>query len=170
MVIGRGDIATAIKDKDGYIYYVNGVSNRIPITENTACREVTEVNNISSTIRSEMFVYVSTLSVYYSSTDYTKHKTRMESLIKKNFENYAILRIGNITWGDNPNTIINNLGFKIANKQHYEVRDEYRYILKRDEFRHWVGLIPRYGKHEMNITSTRHKVKDIVKMIKDGKL
>lgn len=167
MIIGRGDIATAIKDREGYTFYVNGVSNRTPITDVTASNEVV---GVSACDKECMFVYVSTLSIYYSNSEYTRHKVMMENLIRKNFDNYAIIRIGNIKWGDNPNTLLNNLSFKIHNGQTFRTLDEYRYLIDREEFQHWLSMIPRYGKHEMNITGQRYKVKEIVKMIKDGRI
>lgn len=167
MVIGRGDIASAIQDRDGFTFYVNGVSNRLPLTEDSTEKEWQQVSTCTDT---SMFVYISTLSIYYSDSDYTTHKKRMEVLIKEKFKNYCIFRIGNIRWGDNPNTILNNLGYKIHHKQQFEIRDECRYLIDREEFRHWISMIPTKGKHEMNVTGQRYKVKEIVKLIKDGKL
>lgn len=166
-IIGRGDIATAIKDKEGFTYYCNGVSNRYPLTDTTAANEIIEV---SKQDKNDMFVYISTLSVYYSASAYTLHKVMVEELIRKNFNNYCIIRIGNITWGDNPNTLINFLGQKINKKEKIKTHDTWRYLVDREEFQHWVGMIPRFGKHEMNITGKRYKVKKIVEMIKSGKI
>ena len=168
MISGRGDIATAIQDKDGYLFYVNGISNRLPTTQEAKAKEEDEVLSHCKTLK--MFVYISTLSIYYSDSEYTKHKIRMEGLIKTNFRYYCIFRIGNIKWGDNPNTILNNLGYKIHHKHKIEIKDEYRYLIDREEFRHWISMIPSSGKHEMNCTGNRLKVKEIVSMIKDGKL
>lgn len=80
----------------------------------------------------------------------------MESTIKKEFPHYTIVRIGNITWGTNPHTLINYL------KAHpeAEIRDEYRYIVDKEEFLHWVGLIPNWS-CELNITGRKLKVKEI---------
>lgn len=170
-IIGRGDISTAIIPKEGYTYFVTGVSNRLPVTEQACKEEHDKIYHTHSTMsHGDMFVYVSTLSIYYSASEYTLHKVKTEKIIKETFDNYAIVRIGNITWGDNPNTLLNNLGFKIVNKKPYTILDQYRYIIDREEFRHWLGMIPRYGKHEMNITGKRYKVKQIVQLIKDGKL
>ena len=98
------------------------------------------------------------------------YKKLIESFIKEHCDNYCILRIGNITWGDNPNTIINFLSHKIKNNLPYEVKDEYRYLIDQHELNHWINLIPYSGKHEMNITGRRVKVKDIVEMIKNGSI
>jgi len=164
---GRGDIASVITDKDGYIFYCNGVSNRLPLTKDAMAKEVTEV---SSTPKDSMFVYISTLSIYYSNSEYTQHKMRMEAIIQKNFPNYCIFRIGNIKWGDNPNTLINKLGSDIYHKRPLQIKDEYRYIIDKEEFRHWISMIPQTGKHEMNVTGQRFKVRTIVEQIKNFKL
>ena len=82
----------------------------------------------------------------------------MEKLIKGLFPKYTIVRIGNITFGDNPHTLINYL------KAHpeAEIKDEYRYIVDKDEFLYWVNLIPSWS-CEMSIPGRRMKIKDIVK-------
>ena len=104
-----------------------------------------------------MFVYISTLSIYYSFSDYTKHKKNMEQIVKEHFNNYCILRIGNIIWGDNPNTLINHL-----KKDSSRILKAYRYLIDEEELNHRVGMIPRSGKHEMNITGTRQTINEIV--------
>lgn len=81
----------------------------------------------------------------------------MEKAVK-NFPQYTIIRLGNITWGDNPNTLINYLKINPT----AEVRDVYRYVVEKDEFLHWINLIPNFN-CEMNIPGKRMKVKDIVK-------
>jgi hypothetical protein len=147
MVIGRGDIAKVIKDREGFIFYASGNSNRHPFKKSIV-REFPPDN---------MFVYFSTLSIYYSDSEYTKHKLEEEAEIKAKGRNYCIIRIGNITWGDNPNTLLNYL------KAHPEAerQDTFRYLIDQDELNHWLGMIPRYGKHEMNITGKRVNVKDL---------
>lgn len=156
MIIGSGDIAKAIQDREGFIFYASGNSNRHPIKP---CESDKEVG------LDEMFVYFSTLSIYYSDSEYTKHKIEEEQEIKRKLVNYCIVRIGNITWGDNPNTIINHL-----RKDQSRIDDTYRYLIDQDELNHWLQLIPRYGKHEFNITGRRMKVSEIVKEINDGRL
>ena len=86
----------------------------------------------------------------------------MEGLVKKTFKHYTIVRIGNISWGSNPNTLINFLRNKIKNKQPYEVRSVYRYVVDKDEFLYWIKMIPDWN-DTMNIMGRRLLVKDIVK-------
>lgn len=101
-------------------------------------------------------VYFGTLAMFYSDTRYTRHKREMENLIKLNFPNYTIVRIGNISWGNNPRTLINYL------KSHPDakLRDEYRYIVDKEEFLYWINAIPDWS-CEMNIPGKRLKVKDV---------
>jgi len=165
MIYGRGDISKAITDKEGFTFFCCGASNRIPITDREREREMFR---IWSTPKDSMFVYISTLSIYYSDSPYTKHKINMENLVRARFENYCIFRIGNITWGDNPNTLINFLTDKIKNNLPFEIQDTYRYLIEKDEFQHWINLIPSKGKHEMNCTGKRMKVEQIVERIKDN--
>lgn len=163
MVIGRGDIGKVIEDREGFIFYCNGISNRYPITEELKEKEEDEILTHARTLK--MFVYISTLSIYYAANKYTEHKKRMEHLIETNFRNFCIFRIGNITWGTNPNTLINHL-----KKDSTFVADTYRYLLDKEELNHWIGLIPQGGKEYMNVTGKRLKVKEIVESIKQGKL
>lgn len=166
-VIGRGDIASPLTDKTGYTYFCCGPSNRTPITDRARHDELYKIWNAP---RQDMFVYVSTLSIYYSDSEYTKHKIAMEGLVKRLFDNYCILRIGNITWGSNENTLINYFKAKIKADEPIEVQDTYRYLVSKEELNHWVGLIPPTGKYEMNVTGTRNKVAEIVEMIKEERL
>ena len=85
----------------------------------------------------------------------------MEDLIKINFKAHTIIRLGNITWGTNPNTFMNFFKNAIKNNEPFTVKDEYRYLIDKDEFMHWIGLIPDFST-EMNITGRRVKIIDVV--------
>jgi len=167
-IIGQGDISKALTDKAGYAYFCCGASNRTPLNDRDREREIFR---IWSQPKDSMFVYFSTLSIYYSESKYTKHKIDMENLVKARFENYCIFRIGNITWGDNPNTLINFFRDKIEKREPVEIiKDTYRYLISMDEFQHWVEMIPAIGKHEMNVTGKRLKVAEIFNAIKEESL
>lgn len=166
MIIGNGDIASVLQDKDGFCFFASGVSNSQEIRVDQYEREVLLLANQN---RNQHLVYFSSLAIFYSDTRYTRHKRHMENLVKRFFSSYTIIRLGNITWGNNPNTIINNLKAKIKNAEPFEVKDEYRYLVDQEEFLHWVSLIPSWN-CELNITGRRVKVADIVKEIKEGKL
>lgn len=160
MIVGNGDIAKALKevDRDELLFFASGVSNSQETRESEYLREADLLNR--QDIRDHI-VYFSSLSVFYNDNRYTRHKLQIESIIKKRFDRYTIVRLGNITWGDNPHTIINFIRSKIKNNEAFEVKNEYRYIIDKEEFLHWMSLIPKWN-CEMNLTGNRMKVKDIV--------
>jgi|SRR3990167_1828864 len=154
MLIGDGDIASVLPDNDGLLYFASGVSNSKEIRENQYEREI---NMLLQQPRHAHIVYFSSLAIFYSDSRYAQHKWQMESLVKLEFPHYTIIRLGNITWGKNPHTLINYL------KKHpkAEIQDVYRYICDKDEFLHWIKLIPTFN-CEINVPGKRLKVKEIV--------
>lgn len=159
MIVGNGDIASVLTDREEIIYFASGVSNSSEARESEYQREM---KLLISLPQYSHVVYFSSLSVFYSNTRYTIHKRRMEDLVKSYFFPSTILRIGNIAWGTNPHTLINFISNKIRTREPFEVQDVYRYVLEKDEFLHWIDLIPEWS-CEMNIIGRRMKVKDIVK-------
>lgn len=153
MIVGNGDIASALKDRPGFIWFASGVSNSQETRESEYEREI---ELLSLQDMGEHLVYFSSLSLFYGSSRYVDHKWQMETLVKAWFPKYTIVRLGNISWGTNPNTLINYL------KAHpkAEIRDEWRYIVDKDEFLHWMGLIPDWN-CEINIPGRRMKVKKV---------
>ena len=163
MIVGNGDIAKVLQplDRDDVIFFASGVSNSQETRDEEFEREF---RLLMSQSRFKHLVYFSTLSIFHSNTPYTEHKKRMESAVKSAFDYYTIVRIGNITWGDNPNTFLNYIKSKIENNEPYEIKDEYRYLVDKEEFLYWVGMIPFFAidQYEMNITGDRLKVADAI--------
>lgn len=157
MIIGHGDIASMLRDKEGITYFASGVSNSGEERESEYQREV---SLLMEQAKGTHLVYFSSLSVFYSNNRYAAHKRYMEELVRKHFNPYTIIRLGNITWGNNPHTLINFIKNKLLSGEPYEIKDVYRYIINEDEFLHWVSLIPPWS-CEMNITGRMMKVKDI---------
>lgn len=155
MVIGNGDIASVLPESD-LLFFASGVSNSQCEDEAQYRREV---DLLLGQPRDAHIVYFGSLAVFYSDTRYTRHKLDMEATVRENFPHYTIMRIGNITWGDNPHTLINYFN----DHPNAVPRDEERYVIDKDEFLHWIGQIPDWN-CEMNITGKRMKVKEI----KDG--
>jgi hypothetical protein len=153
MVIGSGDIASVLPDRKDLKFFASGVSNS---QEKRTSEFMRELDLLALQSRDVHIVYFSTLSVFYADTPYTQHKRKMEMVIKAGFPKYTIIRIGNISWGKNPHTLINYL------KAHpeAELRDEYRYVISKDEFLHWINLIPDWS-CEMNCPGRMMKVKEI---------
>lgn len=161
MIVGNGDIASALRevDRDDTVFFASGVSNSAETRESEFQRETDLLLKFQDDDR--RLVYFSSLCVFYADTLYARHKKHMERMVK-HIPMHTIIRLGNITWGDNPYTIINFFRNKIRNKEIITIRDEYRYIIDKDEFVHWIKMIPQWN-CEMNITGNRMKISDIVK-------
>jgi len=158
MIEGRGDIASAIIDRDDLLFFARGVSNSQETRESEYQREK---DTLLKQDKSQHLVYFGSLCIFYSQTRYAQHKLEMEGLVKENFGRYTIVRLGNIDWGENPNTIINYFRARKQAGQPLEVRDEYRYIVNKEEFRYWLDIIPEFN-CEMNVPGRRMKVREIV--------
>lgn len=169
-IIGRGSIASVIDDRDGFIFFACGESNRFEFTQDRADKELLRFCRYLFT--DKMLVYFSGLNIYYKDAikrnDYTEHKLRMEAFVKKQ-DSYCIIRLGSITWGDNPNTLLNALKRQIELNPDYEGESVYRYLNTKEEIKHWCNMIPEIGKHEMNITGRLVWVPDLVKELKSLK-
>lgn len=163
MIIGHGDIATALRDidRDDRIYFVSGVSNSRETRESEFRRERNMFADVVYDDRGTHVVYVSSLAVFYSNTPYAEHKKTMEWLVKKRAQRHTIIRVGNITWGSNPNTLINYLRGQKERGERLDIQDAQRYVIDKDEFLYWVGMIPDWN-CEMNITGKRMTVAEIV--------
>ena len=153
MIVGHGDLASVMPKKSDLLFFASGVSNSQETRESEYQREIDLLLTQNKTLH---IVYFSSLAIFYSNTRYARHKRYMESLIKKWFPLYTIIRLGNITFGKNPHTLINYL------KTHpeAEIRDEYRYVCSKNELLHWINLIPKWS-CEITITGERLKVKEI---------
>src|SRR4030042_1919037 len=118
MILGHGDIASVLTDREGMIFFASGVSNSSEMRESEYQREI---DLLLRQDKNKRLVYFGSLSIFYSDTRYARHKKQMEDLVKNNFEFYTIIRMGNISWGNNPHTLINFLKNKIKNCEQFEV-------------------------------------------------
>lgn len=152
-IVGDGDIAKVLPKDPDLLFFASGVSNSQCDDEREYQREIDLLYRQPDDAH---IVYFSSLAVFYSDTRYARHKRLMETIIKEHFAKYTIIRIGNIDWGTNPHTLINYL------KAHpeAEIREEYRYIVDKKEFLHWISLIPDWSV-EMNIPGRMLKVKEV---------
>lgn len=158
MIIGHGDIASVLPDKKNRLFFASGVSNSQEKRESEYTREK---KLLLKQDRKSHLVYFSTLAVLYGKNRYVQHKKEMESLVKQEFPEHTIMRLGNITWGTNPHTLINYFRLQLKRGKPIKIQDTYRYIIDKDEFLHWIGMIPDWS-CEMNITGRRMKIKEIV--------
>ena len=164
MIIGHGDISSILNDRLGVIFFASGVSDSSCMDEKQFERErdlFMELFLKYGHLNQSLF-YFSSLSVYFKNTAYTRHKLKMEQLVKNSFPNYTIIRIGNITWGKNPKTFINYFRHKIENDLPYTVLDEYRYLISQKELLSITDNFPDKGRHEISVTGRIVKVQDVV--------
>ena len=157
-IIGNGDIASVLKniDKD-FLFFASGVSNSKETRESEYKREK---DLLLEQDIDKRIVYFSSIGVLDGKSRYYDHKREMEMLVKMCFPKYCIVRLGNISWGNNPNTLINYFKNRVEAGKHFEIQDTYRYIIDEDEFLYWINLIPDFNV-EMNIPGKRMKVKDV---------
>jgi len=153
VIIGSGDLASVLPDRDDLLFFASGVSNSQCTDESEYQREV---DLLLEQPRDAHIVYFSSLAIFFSVSRYAQHKRDMEAMVKANFPLHTIVRLGNIDWGSNPHTLINYL------KAHpnAEIKNEWRYIVDKDEFLYWINRIPDWS-CEMNIVGRRLKVQEI---------
>ena len=168
MIVGNGDIASVLKevDRKDYIFFASGVSNS---QEKRKSEYKRELDLLLKQDKSKHLIYFSSLAIFYSDTPYTRHKRLMEKTISVLWDHYTIIRLGNITWGVNPHTIINFMKVKIVMGEKFPIRNVYRYVVSKEDFLHWINLIPDWN-CEMNIPGERMSVKEIYAKINSHEL
>lgn len=72
MIIGHGDIASVLKDREGFIFFASGVSNSGETRESEYKREE---DLLLKQNKNKHLVYFGSLSIFYNPhTRYTRHK------------------------------------------------------------------------------------------------
>ena len=163
MIVGKGDIASVLNDREGTIFFASGVSNSNETNDSEFMREIELLDKQD---RTKCLFYFSSISVddnqKVGGNKYLQHKLRMETLIKSNFENYNIIRIGNITWGSNPNTFINYIKNKIKNGEPVEIKDEYKYMIDKEQLVLLTNNLPLIGQNQISVFGRMAKVAELV--------
>jgi hypothetical protein len=161
MIVGRGDIASVLNDRDGAIFFVSGVSNSNETRESEFMREIELLDKQDKT---KCLFYLSSIAVddMSKNSQYLQHKRKMELLIKSNFENYNIIRIGNITWGNNPNTFINYIKNKKNKGEPVEIKDEYKYVIDKEQLVLLTDNLPLTGQNTICVFGRMAKVAELV--------
>lgn len=165
MIIGHGDIGSVLKDREGALFFASGISNSNYVGEAEFARERDTFIDNANTARSQGIkccFYFSTMSIVHKNTRYTRHKELMERLVRYSFENYNIIRIGNIDWGTNPNTFINFIRNKKAKGEPVEIRDEWKYLISKEQLLLLTDNLPLTGKNEISVFGECKKVSDCI--------
>lgn len=168
-IIGHGAIAEALEGIDKpFLFFASGVANSRETRESEFDRERWLLMDQP---KDKHIVYFSSLcTIFDPDTRYSMHKMEMEDLIRNYWDSWTIVRIGNITWGHNPNQLVPFIREKVAKGEQFPIYDEYRHILDKDEFRYWVNLIPKDRNIELTMTGRRMKIDKIVEEIVEGKI
>lgn len=167
MILGTGNIASVLKDRADILFFASGISDS---SETRPSEFDRERQLLLAQDKNKHLVYFSSLSIYRDSNPYNEHKKKMERIVKANFNSYTIIRIEIISWGRNETTIHNVFRRKLGAGEPIEIRDTFRYIVNKDEFLYWLSLIPVGECSEMNIPGIRYSIKEILEMVKIGKL
>lgn len=158
MIIGHGDIAQVLTDREGAIFFASGVSNSQCTDESQYQREKDLLKVFHNSYLS--LFYFSSICVNMSDTRYSKHKLEMEELVRENFKNYNIIRLGNIIWGENPHTFINYLRREISYGHLVTIKDEWKYLVSKENLLLMTNNLPLKGQNEISIFGEMRKVKD----------
>jgi hypothetical protein len=162
MIIGNGDIAKILKDREGAIFFASGVSNSNETREEAYQREK---DLLLTQDKTKCLFYFSSISIdesEKSNNRYIRHKKEMEQLIDTLYQNYNIIRIGNINWGDNPHTFINYIKNKLKLNQPVTIRDEYKFVIDEKTLLLITNSLPLVGKNRINVFSKMGKVIDLI--------
>ena len=115
-------------------------------------------------------VYFSSLSIYYANTAYAAHKADMERIIKFDFPSYTIVRLGNITWGGNPHTVIGYLRQCVREDVLPVIHDACRIVIDLDRFKELLLNVTRLTPYEVNASGDRISIREMYDRIKKGDL
>lgn len=159
-IVGNGDIANILIDREHALFFASGVSNSNCNDEYEFKREHDLLYSLKD--KKLCCFYFSSISVFDRMSPYLLHKLEMEDYVKRWFECYNIIRIGNINFGVNPNTFINFIRNKIAKGEDVEIKDEYRYVISKEQLQLITSILPLDGKNEICVFGNKAKVKDLI--------
>ena len=162
MIVGKGDIASILNDREGAIFFASGVSKSTETNESEFWREIELLNKQDKT---KCLFYFSSITLDDMSkigNQYLAHKRKMELIVKSNFKNYNIIRIGNISWGSNPNTFINYIQNKIKNGEPVEIKDEFKYLIDKEQLLLLTDNLPLVGQNTISVFGRMAKVNELI--------
>jgi hypothetical protein len=162
MIVGKGDIASILNDREGAIFFASGVSKSTETNESEFWREIELLDKQDKTKCLFYFSSITLDDVSKIGNQYLAHKRRMELLVKSNFENYNIIRIGNISWGSNPNTFINYIKNKIKNGEPVEIKDEFKYLIDKEQLLLLTDNLPLVGQNTISVFGRMAKVNELI--------
>ena len=162
MIVGKGDIAGIINDREGAIFFVSGVSNSRETRQEEFQREVDLLLTMDTSL---CLFYFSSINIDRKDLRenlYLKHKLKMENLIKARFRFYNIIRVGNISWGSNPNTFINYIRNAINEGKDVEIKHEYKFVIDMEQVQLLTDFLPLNGRNQISVFGRMGVVRDFI--------
>lgn len=159
MIIGRGNIARCLTDRDGAIFFATGVSNSRSEDEQEFQREKDMLYLFGPT---KCLFYFSSIGVNFTSNHYFRHKKDMEEIVRTFFPKHVILRIGNLIGDTNPNTFINYINSRRAEGLSVDIKDEYRYMIDGATLNMLCQTLPLDQKIELTVATRIAKVRELI--------
>ena len=159
MIVGSGNIAKCLTDREGAIFFASGVSD-------SRCEDPKEFEreyNLLQTMQPDhCLFYFTSISAIDGTKNYHKHKRLMEKMVRRWFPNYVILRIGNLIGDTNPNTFINYIKNRQAQGLSVEIRDEVKFMIDGQTLNTLCQTLPLNQKIELTVATKIAKVKDLL--------
>lgn len=141
MVVGHGDIASAIIDRPDLLFFASGVSNS---GETRVSEFARELSLLKAQEGPAHLVYFSSMCVFYADTPYADHKRNMEEEVKEMFYSSTIVRLGTITWGVNHRLLINHLRARHLLGLPLDIQPVQRVVHTLADFHYALSLIPAW--------------------------
>lgn len=160
MIVGSGNIASILRDRDWALFFASGVSDSGCTDKEQFKRETELLMNCAIRYQNYSCFYFSSISINFIDTPYTRHKKNMEDMVKTRFTHCNIIRIGNISWDTNPNTFVNYIKDRQARGLSVDIKDEYRYMIDKETLLLLTNSLPLTGKNEITATSSIKKVRE----------
>lgn len=161
MIVGSGNIAKCLTDRDGAIFFASGVSNSRCEDLRQFIRERDLLFQLMGVSRC-LFYFSSIGVINWQQSAYLNHKLNMENYVKENFPFYVILRIGNLIGDTNPNTFINYIKDRQAKGLSVEIKDELRYMIDGATLNMLCQTLPLDQKIELTVATKIAKVRDLL--------
>lgn len=162
MILGYGDIGSALTDREGALFFASGVSNSNCTDPQQFKREMELLVELSISHRGYCCFYFSSMFAETKDSPYFRHKLNIEEGVKTCFDSYNIIRLGNITWGSNPHTFINYLRDRIAKGMPVKIKNEYRFVIDKEHLQMLTQSLPLTGKNCFSVFTRMAKVKDLL--------
>lgn len=126
IIYGEGMMATAMRllPKIDAAIFAGGVSNSSETSGNAFTREKNVLSDFIKKYNGRKIIYFSSYVASNGLTPYSNHKREMESIVRKNANNFIILRLPQVVGFTKNNTLINFLVNAALGKKEIKIQKE----------------------------------------------